>query len=204
MKNFQNAQSEWMGYLFCDMSDPQHIGGWTVIMRRIDRSPQRIFDRDWLDYVNGFGSMNWASSDYWMGNLFLYKFIKINGPCDLVLNVKFCSGEKVSRLYHNFSIENAMNRYRVTLVPQEQFEDGVSSINGSKFYAANLHNSVPNCGNTHGGGAWWWSDGLYCTKANFVGKLGCDVPYPTNMYWIKNDGKIEVMESVVMKIRPRT
>ena len=40
--------------VFCDMAIDK--GGWTVIQQRKDGSVD--FDRDWIDYVRGFGSMD--------------------------------------------------------------------------------------------------------------------------------------------------
>ena len=43
---------------YCDMS----AGGWTVFQRRLDGSEE--FDRNWNDYVNGFGN---RAGEYWLG-----------------------------------------------------------------------------------------------------------------------------------------
>lgn len=136
MKIIQNADLQATISVLCDMSDHNHVGEWTVIMRRTDGS--KMFDGVWIEYENGIGqkcscSAKESLSHFWAGNSAIFDFIQINGPSDLLLNVTLCNGEKVSRLYHNFTIVDSSSRFWVTFVPHASYKDGLSSINGSKF-----------------------------------------------------------------------
>lgn len=183
--------------VYCDMASD---GGWTVIMRRTNG--KESFQRGWMEYASGFGNL---TADFWLGNRVLVGLTnKLGQRLTLMVEVTLCgSGQRITRSYREFWVGDEIDRFRLTVVQAGNESDYFGLINGKQFYAANLHNSLPNCGNTHGGGGWWWS-GSNCTLANFSGKFGCNQPYPMNMYWVSGrSGKhLGTINSVVMKVKP--
>ncbi|CAG2248995.1 unnamed protein product [Mytilus edulis] len=91
--------------VYCDMETDG--GGWTVIQRRIDGWSQ--FQRPWIDYENGFGSVD---EEYWFGDSMAIhngmKFSTIDQDNDLD------SGADCARPYgawwHNHCGASCLNR----------------------------------------------------------------------------------------------
>ncbi|XP_070296682.1 LOW QUALITY PROTEIN: ryncolin-1-like [Salvelinus sp. IW2-2015] len=57
--------------VYCDMEDG---GGWTVIQRR--RHGRVDFNRDWVDYRDGFGDFKLWNDEFWLGNEHIHSLVK--------------------------------------------------------------------------------------------------------------------------------
>ncbi|XP_052072299.1 techylectin-5B-like isoform X6 [Mytilus californianus] len=53
--------------VYCDLDTYNNGGGWTVFQRR--ETGEEDFNREWIDYENGFGSLR---KEFWLGNSKLY------------------------------------------------------------------------------------------------------------------------------------
>lgn len=171
-----------------------------MLMRRTNG--QESFQRGWMEYSNGFGSL---TGDFWLGNTILSALTHEAGKTFTTkVEMKFCDGRSLTHSYQRFDFDDEQARFQSTIIRVDNELDELSFSSGKYFHTASLHNSVPNCGNTHGGGGWWWSSEPNCTLVNFTGKFGCNQPYPTNMYWqSKAGGKvIRAIKSFVIKSKP--
>ena len=74
--------------------------GWTVFQRRVDGSVD--FDRNWVDYKNGFGNL---SGEFWLG---LDKIHRLSATGQNVLRVDLESfeNETAYAVYESFSVGN--------------------------------------------------------------------------------------------------
>ncbi|XP_062613808.1 fibroleukin-like [Saccostrea cucullata] len=91
----------------CDMTTMG--GGWTAIQKRVDGSV--IFDRNWTDYKNGFGS---PEQDVWIGNDVIHKLTKEN-TSSLYVSITLQNGTTLYEMYDRFSVSNETGKYQLFL-----------------------------------------------------------------------------------------
>ncbi|KAL0994943.1 hypothetical protein UPYG_G00129700 [Umbra pygmaea] len=92
---------------FCDMDDG---GGWTVLQRR--RHGKVDFDRDWVDYRDGFGDFKLWNDEFWLGNEHIHSLVK-DGENLVKIDLMDWSGEKRQVYYQNFRITDEKDSYRL-------------------------------------------------------------------------------------------
>ena len=80
-------------------------GGWTVIQRRQDGSVD--FNRDWVDYEDGFGSL---TGEFWFG-LRGMNTMTSEGQWELRIDYTFLNGSKGYLSYSNFRVGPATEQY---------------------------------------------------------------------------------------------
>ncbi|XP_065894761.1 fibrinogen C domain-containing protein 1-B-like [Dysidea avara] len=151
---------------FCDTTTDG--GGWLVIQRRQDGSID--FNRDWVDYEDGFGSL---TGEFWYG-LRAIHCLTNQGHWELRVDFKFTNGTKSHLSYSNFRIGPATERYRLTIsgfygITDDPFHS--HSLNGMKFTTkdqdndkASNNNCAANSWHGHNSGGWWYSD---CAHIHF-------------------------------------
>ncbi|XP_062584891.1 ficolin-1-like [Saccostrea cucullata] len=84
-------------------------GGWTVIQKRVKGSLD--FDRDWLEYKNGFGS---PEQDVWIGNDVIHQLTKGNNS-SLYVSITLQNGKRLYELYEKFAISDEAEKYKLFL-----------------------------------------------------------------------------------------
>ncbi|XP_045066283.1 fibrinogen like 1B isoform X4 [Coregonus clupeaformis] len=93
--------------VYCDMEDG---GGWTVIQRR--RHGRVDFNRDWVDYRDGFGDFKLWNDEFWLGNEHIHSLVK-DGENLVKIDLMDWSGEKTHVYYQNFRITEEKDSYRL-------------------------------------------------------------------------------------------
>ncbi|XP_062609389.1 fibroleukin-like [Saccostrea cucullata] len=93
--------------VYCDMTTMG--GGWTAIQKRVDGSV--IFDRNWADYKNGFGS---PEQDVWVGNDVIHQLTKENSS-SLYVSITLQNGTTQYIMYDRFSVSDEAGKYQLFL-----------------------------------------------------------------------------------------
>jgi len=183
--------------VWCDMTSSSH--GWTVIQRRIDGSVD--FDRDWSDYVGGFGDKN---GEYWLGLDAIHRLTR-DGDKILRIEMKNSHGDKRFAEYESFYVGPGPF-YRLEF---DGFTGNagnsmthVQNLNGMKFTTRDRDNDnySNNCATNHNG--WWYNK---CFRANLNGQYRKTDNFPAwrGIIWYTWLGDSKSLREVVMKIRPR-
>ena len=132
-------------------------GGWLVVQRRQDGSVD--FNRGWVDYEEGFGSL---TGEFWYG-LHPLHCLTNQGQWQLRIDFTFTNGTKSYLSYTNFSVGPASSQYQLSIsgftgITYNPF----TSLNGMKFTTKDRDNdkySRGNCAiNVDGrdSGGWWY------------------------------------------------
>ncbi|XP_065917649.1 ryncolin-2-like [Dysidea avara] len=155
IKNFcGHSRSILSGY--CDtLTDG---GGWLVIQRRQDGSVD--FNRDWVDYENGFGSL---SGEFWYG-LHSIHCLTNQRQWEMRIDYMFTNRTKRYLLYNDFRIGSASERYQLIIsdgIPRFSI-DPFAHNNGKYFTTKDRDNDQlvsGNCAVDFAGGnagGWWY------------------------------------------------
>ena len=176
---------------YCDAAT--NGGGWLVIQRRQDGSVD--FNRDWVDYEDGFGSL---TGEFWYG-LRAIHCLTNQGQWELRIDYMSTSGTNGYLSYSNFRVGSAGEQYKLTIsgfsgVTSDPFS--TYYINGMKFTTKDKDNdqwskncAVDEVGNA---GGWWY---------NACSNIWLNNQYK-NQYGIYLHNKWIALSFVEMKIRP--
>ncbi|XP_062614772.1 microfibril-associated glycoprotein 4-like [Saccostrea cucullata] len=138
--------------VFCDMVTEG--GGWTAIQKR--SSGLESFNRTWAEYKKGFGNV---SDSYWIGNDVIHQLTKGNNS-SLYVSITLKNGTTLYELYHEFSVSDESDNYRLYLGGPASGTLGDSMKNHNKMPFSTLDrdndNYYTNCVGAHGGG-WWFN-----------------------------------------------
>ncbi|XP_061190535.1 fibroleukin-like [Saccostrea echinata] len=93
--------------LYCDMETEG--GGWTAIQKRVSGSES--FYKTWEEYKNGFGTPN---DSYWIGNDVIHQLTK-GSNSSLYVSITLRNGTTLYELYHQFSISDETDNYKLFL-----------------------------------------------------------------------------------------
>ncbi|KAM9413506.1 fibrinogen-like protein 1 [Salvelinus alpinus] len=195
--------------VYCDMTEG---GGWTVIQRRSDGS--QGFNRPWSDYQRGFGDLQSASGEFWLGNDNLY-YLTSQGDYNLRINLADFEGVQRYAVYKNFKVADEKEFYQLQF--GEFSGDSGDSLSGSyhpevqwwashqgmKFSTYDKDNDryERNCAKEDKGG-WWFNR---CHSANLNGYYyhgAYSAVTDNGVVWYTWHGWWYSLKSVVMKIRP--
>ena len=146
------------------------------------------FDRDWDDYVNGFGDVD---ENYWMGLEEIHQLTTEN-DMSLDINIETFEGEPFTLSLDTFSVGNVATDYKLDFSGYSQSSDRVkgtifsSYYNGSKFSTRDRDNDRSrefNCASNWYSGGWWYTIcGVINLNGNYEGDVtptftGIIVPY---------------------------
>ncbi|XP_065890115.1 ryncolin-1-like [Dysidea avara] len=176
-------------------------GGWLVIQRRQDGSVD--FNRDWIDYEDGFGSL---TGEFWYG-LRAIHCLTNRGQWELRIDYTFTNGTKGYLSYSNFSVGPATEQYLLTIsgfdgVTDDPFytiqKSSVWSLNGWKFTTRDRDNDrwSRNCAvhnNGLNGGGWWYN---HCSALYLNHRYNYK-------YTIHLNGQYHPLPFIEIKIRPK-
>ncbi|XP_049305761.1 angiopoietin-related protein 1-like [Bactrocera dorsalis] len=176
--------------VFCN--EEVDYGGWLVIQRRVSNAVD--FDRDWLEYKNGFGVLD---ENYWIG---LEKLHAFTSSCqhELYIEMQNDSGESYYARYSEFVVGSESERYPLKILGTYEGTAGNSLKKqvGMKFTTRDQDNDLYgyNCAVFHKGG-WWFKN---CAYSHLNG------PYrqeDNGVDW-NSLGVMESLKSAQMMIRP--
>ena len=169
-------------------------GGWLVIQRRMDGSVD--FDRDWIDYEDGFGSL---TGEFWYGLRNIH-CLTSQGQWEL-RDYTFTNGTNGYISYSNFRVGPGSDQYPLTIsgfdgVTYDVFytttSDATRSLNGWRFSTRDRDNDRWSRNCAVGNGGWWYNH--------------CSEMYPNNQYrsWkVVLNRQTFFMPLFEIKIRPR-
>ena len=172
-------------------------GGWLVVQRRKDGSTN--FNRDWIEYEEGFGSL---TGEFWYGLRPLHCLTN-QGQWQLRIDFTFTNGTKSYLSYKSFSVGPANSQYQLSIsgftgVTTDPFRYG-NPLNGMKFTTKDRDNdharvncAVNGIGNNAGG---WWYNGCSWIHINHQYK---------NTYSIFLNGVWHSLPFIEMKMKPIT
>ncbi|XP_025102268.1 tenascin-like [Pomacea canaliculata] len=179
--------------VWCDMDT--NGGGWLVFQRRRDGSVD--FNRNWVDYENGFGDV---SGEFWLGLSRLYRLTK-DKPVRLRVDLRDANGESDYAEYSSFSVGGPETDYRLN----------VSGYSGNAGDSMEYHNTMSFTtydrddkyfdnwvGMFHG--AWWYND-RHHSHLNGVYKVDGFVDY-TGINWYHANNDFRSFTFSEMKLKP--
>ena len=201
------AGSEREFTVFCDMD--LRGGGWTVILRRVNNSLEPSFNRNWIEYRNGFGKFN---ENFWLG---LQKIKDItdykSATYELYVGLhSFHPTDTVAfSLYDSFNLGDETSKYTLSignLNVTSTAGDALVNHNGQKFSTPdddNDSNPNNNCALDLCAG-WWYNSCLdsHLTGKWYVGGSLPDINVSDGIIWDTWRGDKESLQTTVMAVRP--
>ncbi|GBM21719.1 Techylectin-5A [Araneus ventricosus] len=175
--------------VYCDMDTDG--GGWTVIQRRGNFTPQQDFQQNWKAYKTGFGNIE---RDFYLGNDNIYA-LSNQSPVELRIDLMDDKGNRRYATYRSFRIDDEKNSYALHVSGYDgDAGDGMQRHDGQQF-------STIDKGNTEAvkflKGAWWISD---WADSHLNGRYEPGIDDPENIHWhvwLENIG----LAFVEMKVR---
>ncbi|ALC39529.1 maker493 [Drosophila busckii] len=146
----------------------QADGGWTVVQRR--QSGAENFNRNWTDYVAGFGNLN---GEFFIG-LHKLHLLTTSQPHELYIQMKNSTNAERYARYGLFEISSALEDYQISRLTQfsGNVDDAFSHHLGMKFSTPDKDNDkLPdeNCAATFKSG-WWFNNCHMCNLNGFYGE----------------------------------
>jgi len=187
-----NKCTEIQGY--CDTKTAG--GGWLVVQRRRDGSED--FNRNWVEYEDGFGSLN---GEFWYGLRALH-CLTSQGRWELQLDMRLLNGTRIFVFYDYFKVSSAADKYKLTISGlHDSIIDPMTSHNGLYFttYDRDNDNYDGNCALLRGpsapAGGWWHGS---CWKIN----PNRFYTYQHTGVYVHFQGNVHYAPFFEMKIRP--
>ena len=168
-------------------------GGWLVIQRRKDGSVD--FDRDWIEYEEGFGNL---TGEFWYG-LRPIHCLTNQGQWELRVDYMFTNGTKRYLFYKNFKVGPPSSQYQLTISGYSGYTTDPSKhssstqINSIKFTTRDRDNDKlsGNCAANSNGG-WWYN---HCSTMRLNNQYNHSITMYVNGGWQR-------LPFIEMKIRP--
>uniref|UniRef100_A0A3Q3VX34 Fibrinogen C-terminal domain-containing protein n=1 Tax=Mola mola TaxID=94237 RepID=A0A3Q3VX34_MOLML len=199
--------------VYCDMDDG---GGWTVFQKR--RHGRVDFNRDWVDYRDGFGDFKQRNDEFWLGNEYIYSLLS-EGKNLVKIDLMDWEGEKNYALYENFRITNEADKYRLQYKVYSgkagdaltggrgMVEQWSTCLSGMQFSTRDHDNDrflQGSCAQENMAG-WWFNR---CHIANLNGKFyrtgTYKAEYDNGVVWGTWKGLWYSLRHTTMKVRPLT
>ena len=151
---------------YCDTTSGG--GGWLIIQRRKDGSVD--FNRGWVDYEDGFGSL---TGEFWYG-LHPLHCLTNQGQWEMRIDFTLTDGTKSYLSYSSFKIGPASSNYQLSISGYKGIASndpfGGHSLNGMPFTTRDRHNDKwgRNCAVYFVGdsGGWWYNACSYILLNN--------------------------------------
>ncbi|XP_019729015.1 fibrinogen like 1B [Hippocampus comes] len=197
--------------VYCDMDDG---GGWTVFQKR--RNGKVDFDRDWVDYRDGFGDFKKWNDEFWLGNEHIYSLLS-DGKNLVKIDLMDWAGQRSHAYYENFQISNEADHYRLQYGLYSgkagdalaggngMVEQWSAGLNGMQFSTRDQDNDryiQGSCAQENNGG-WWYNR---CHVANLNGKFYRKGEYKgqfdNGVVWGTWRGLWYSLRHTTMKVRP--
>ena len=128
-------------------------GGWTVIQRRKDGSAD-LYNRDWVEYEDGFGNLN---GEFSIGLRSMH-CLTSQGHWELRIDYQLKNGTKSYLHYNKFAVGSAKDQYPLNIAGFDTIglTDPLKSQNGMKFTSRDRDNDLYSSGNCarYKGGFW--------------------------------------------------
>ena len=141
--------------VYCDMTTAD--GGWIVIQRNKKDSPVS-FNRNWREYVDGFGGL---CEEFWYGLESLYQLTK-SGQWEMRVDFTKEDGSQSYIQYNQFKVGSASEEYKLTVGGYiggdgDYFTTGNEPANGRMFTTLDNDNDLwsSNCAVRWRSG-WWF------------------------------------------------
>lgn len=134
-----------------------------MIQRRQDGLQN--FDRNWLEYKFGFGSLY---GDFWLGNELIYQ-ITNQRKYGLLITLEDWEGKSGWAEYSGFELEDHTNQYTLRVAGYSgNAGDSLGYHSGMKFSTEDTDNdlNMRNCAAENRAG--WWFDSCYLSNLNGV------------------------------------
>ncbi|XP_061595265.1 fibrinogen like 1B [Cololabis saira] len=197
--------------VYCDMTDG---GGWTVFQRR--RHGKVDFNRDWVDYRDGFGDFKLWNDEFWLGNERMYSLLS-EGQNLVKIDLMDWDGQKSFAFYENFRITDEADKYRLQCGQYSgRAGDGLAGgggrvqqwsagLGGMQFSTRDQDNdrfTQGSCAEENQAG-WWFNR---CHEANLNGKYYRRGAYKAKVdngvVWGPWRGLWYSLRHTAMKVRP--
>ncbi|XP_062289664.1 fibrinogen like 1B [Scomber scombrus] len=196
---------------YCDMEDG---GGWTVFQRR--RHGKVDFNRDWVDYRDGFGDFKLWNDEFWLGNEHIYSLLS-EGKNLVKIDLMDWDGHRSYAFYENFRITDEADKYRLHYELYSgqagdalaggggMVEQWSASLSGMQFSTRDQDNDrylQGSCAQENQAG-WWFNR---CHAANLNGKFyyrgNYKGQYDNGVVWGTWKGLWYSLRHTTMKVRP--
>ncbi|XP_044077761.1 fibrinogen like 1B [Siniperca chuatsi] len=197
--------------VYCDMEDG---GGWTVFQRR--RHGKVDFNRDWVDYRDGFGDFKLWNDEFWLGNEHIYSLLS-EGRNLVKIDLMDWEGQRNYAFYENFRITDEADKYRLQYeLYSGQAGDALTGgggmvehwstcLSGMQFSTRDQDNDrylQGSCAQENKAG-WWFNR---CHAANLNGKFyrtgKYKGQYDNGVVWGTWKGLWYSLRHTTMKVRP--
>ncbi|XP_052072294.1 fibrinogen-like protein A isoform X2 [Mytilus californianus] len=184
--------------VYCDLDTYNNGGGWTVFQRR--ETGEEDFNREWIDYENGFGSLR---KEFWLGNSNLY-IITDQGRYELMVMIEDFKNNKAFARYNSFKIGGVFSNYKLSIGGYSGTAGNSLWKNNNKpFTTKDKHNiefDSKEC-EIYEEGPWWFFEQRDCTWANLNGKYLKEKSNDFGgVYWrdLQNSFKVTLKKTTMM------
>ncbi|XP_041373663.1 ryncolin-4-like [Gigantopelta aegis] len=166
--------------------------GWLVMQRRMNGSEN--FNRTWIEYEDGFGDLQ---NEFWLGNKYVH-LLTNQKQYEVKFSVLDSNGTRGTIHFEHFSISDAADKYRLTLVGRttSNTTDFMSYHRGQPFSTEDQDNDnfvTKHCAQSFGCG-WWF---VRCAFGPLNAKYGVYGIYTNWPFFTRRLKQTEI------KIRPR-
>lgn len=131
--------------------DTDYGPNWIVILQRADGKVN--FNRTWMEYRNGFGTVG---RDFWFSLVKLHQLTK-SSPYELAVEMTDLDGNKRFARYDRFEIGSEKHRYPIVNLGTHSGSagDGLAAHTFVGFSTAD-RDSRSKCSTQYGNGGWWF------------------------------------------------
>ncbi|XP_028278147.1 fibrinogen like 1B [Parambassis ranga] len=197
--------------VYCDMEDG---GGWTVFQRR--RHGKVDFNRDWVDYRDGFGDFKLWNDEFWLGNEHIYSLLS-EGKNLVKIDLMDWDGKRSYAFYENFRITNEADKYRLQYGQYSgqagdaltggggMVEQWSACLSGMQFSTRDQDNDrylQGSCAEENKAG--WWFNRCHAANlnGNFYRQGKYKFQYDNGVVWGTWKGLWYSLRHTTMKVRP--
>ncbi|XP_021965784.2 angiopoietin-related protein 7 [Folsomia candida] len=177
---------------------------WIIIQRRGTPTPPGMdrtnFERSWIDYENGFGSLE---GDFWLGLKTIHDLTE-EGYTQLLVDLKDWAGEKKYAMYNVFQVAGTQDKYRLKVAGYTGTAgDAVDYHNGYQFSTTDNDNDGYghiNCAQQHRGG-WWYKTCAFADLNSIYHNSSTLEKGWIGVMWFPWKGEDYSLKTAEMKIR---